>query len=49
MRLGIAYHFVEAVLHDIFQPLVNRAFAPKESFAVLHPFEIADRDTAGIG
>src|SRR6266581_218063 len=49
IRLRIAYHFVEAVLHDIFEPLVDHAFAPKEALAVLHPFEIADRNAAGIG
>src|SRR6202050_2100634 len=37
------------MLHDVFQALVDFAFAPEESLAILHPFEIADRDAAGIG
>ena len=49
LRLRVAYHFVEAVLHDIFEPLVDLTLAPEETLAVLHPLEITDGDTAGIG
>src|SRR3984893_8712143 len=49
MRLRVAYHFVEAVLHHIFEPFVNHTLAPEESFPVLHPFEIAHGNAAGVG
>src|SRR5438105_4936487 len=46
--LRVAYHFVEAVLHNIFQPFIDSTLAPEKAFAVLHPFEVAHCDAARV-
>src|SRR6266436_8248349 len=43
------HHFVEGTHHDLPQALVYFLAIPEEAFLVLHPLEIADRDTAGVG
>src|SRR5712692_35649 len=48
MRVGIAHHFVEAVLNDVLQAPVDLVFAPEKPLPVLHPFEVADGDAARI-
>src|SRR5271166_6161447 len=45
---GVADHFVKRAFHYVQEPLVDFAFAPEESLAVLNPFEIADGDAAGV-
>src|SRR5712692_10693435 len=41
MGFSVAHHFVEAVLHDVLQALVDFAFAPEEPLSILHPFKVA--------
>src|SRR5579884_3563773 len=41
--------FGEGAAHDGFQAGVDLALGPGEAFLVLHPFEIADDDAAGVG
>src|SRR5207245_134743 len=43
-----AYYFVESVIHNVKEALVHFALPPEEALPVLHPFEIADGDSAGV-
>ena len=48
MGFGIAHDLVEGVVHDVPEVFVHFALAPEEALAVLHPFEIAHGDAAGV-
>src|SRR4051812_20544141 len=47
--VGEADHGVEAGHHDLLEAIVDELFVPEEALAVLHPFEVRDRDAAGVG
>src|SRR5471030_1990313 len=42
-------HGVEGFLHDARQAGVDLVLAPEEAGKILHPFEVADGDAAGVG
>ena len=42
-------HFAEGALHDDLELFVDLAFFPEKILQVLHPLEVADGDTAGVG
>ena len=44
----VGHHVVEAVDHDLFQPLVHHVFIPEEPLAILHPFKIRNSHAAGV-
>ena len=43
------HHFAEGAHHDLLQARVHFLDVPHEPFLVLHPFEVADGDAAGVG
>src|SRR5713226_9903252 len=43
-----AHHFIEGIIHDVKEALINFALPPEEALAVLDPFEIADGYSAGV-
>src|SRR6516162_3402684 len=48
VQFCVAHHFVEGILHDVHQALVDLALPPEESLAVLHPLEITHGHAAGV-
>ncbi len=48
MLVRLLYHFLERLLHDLAQPVVDLLERPWERLKRLHPFEIGDGDTPRI-
>ena len=47
--LGHVPHAGEGFFHDAHQAFIDFGFRPEEAGEVLHPFKVADRDSACIG
>src|SRR6266851_7802070 len=43
-----AHYFIEGIIHHVEEALIHLALPPEEALTVLHPFEIADGDAAGV-
>src|SRR6266851_4699286 len=46
---GFTLHSMESTRHDGFEPVIDFVFGPEEALQVLHPLEVTDGDTTGIG
>ena len=49
MLFGVTDHVIEAVDHNFLETLVDQLLIPKVPLAVLHPLEIGNGDSAGVG
>src|SRR6266849_7405151 len=48
VNAGKAHYFIEGIIHHVEEALIHLALPPEETLTVLHPFEIADGDAAGV-